>query len=275
VTAPPVAKAIEAKVAAARAVSQDFNREVVEVRKEQALATLAAAPIEHVEVAAAEREPNDGLLTTNIVALDTWVTGSVGAAKDADYYAFTAPEGPRDWIAVEVKNQSTSLEPRLELFDGEKTSLGSAHKTTAGADVAYRFVAPPKGRFTVRVSSYYGESVGVYALRVAATKAYDAHESNDDILAAKPMEIGSPLMTPTSSRLPCRTASTRSPRGSRTGGRRCIPRSACSTAPSRRSAARTTPRPAARRAMRGRPRARRPITSASRIITPTAPAPTR
>ena len=77
------------------------------------------------------------------MALDTWVTGAIGAAKDADYYAFTAPDGPRDWSAIEVKNQSTTLEPRLELFDGEKTSLGEAHKTTAGADLVYRFVATP------------------------------------------------------------------------------------------------------------------------------------
>ena len=188
-TAPALTKAIEAKVGAARAVSQDFNKQVVEVRKEQTLATLAATPVEHVDVAASEREPNDGLLSSNVMALDTWVTGAIGAAKDADYYAFTAPDGPRDWSAIEVKNQSTTLEPRLELFDGEKTSLGEAHKTTAGADLVYRFVATPGGHYTVRASSYYGESTGVYALRVAPTKAYDAAEPNDDILKAKPIAL--------------------------------------------------------------------------------------
>lgn len=186
-------KALEAKVDAARTISQEFNKQVVEVRKEQALATLAATPVAHIDIAAEEREPNDNLLSSNVLALDTWVTGAINAAKDADYYSFVAPEGPRDWLAIEFKNQSTTVEPRLELFDGEKTSQGVGHKTTAGADLVYRLVAVPGGRYTVRVSNYYGESQGVYALRVAATKAYDSFEPNDGILAAKPVEAGEPI----------------------------------------------------------------------------------
>jgi hypothetical protein len=188
-----LAKTLEVKIAAARTVSQEFNKQVVEVRKEQALATLAATPAEHVDITAQEREPNDSLLSANVMVRDTWVTGAIGAAKDADYYSFIVPEGPRDWIAIEFKNQSATLEPRLELFDGEKTSQGELHKTTPGADLVYRFVMTPGGHYTVRASNYYGESTGVYALRVAPAKAYDSFEPNDDILAAKPSALGKPI----------------------------------------------------------------------------------
>ena len=119
----------------------------------------------------------------------TWITGAIGAPKDVDYYSFSAPDGARDRIAIEFKNQSTTLEPRLELFDAEKTSQGEVHKTTSGADLIYRFVAIPGGRHTVRVSNYYGESTGVYALRVEPTKSFDGFEPNDGILAAKPLAL--------------------------------------------------------------------------------------
>ena len=93
--------------------------------------------------------------------LGKWITGSIGAPKDADYFAFTTPETHRDRIRVELQNRSTTLEPRIELFDAEKTSRGELHKTTPGADIAYTFVASPATAYVARVSNYYGESKGV------------------------------------------------------------------------------------------------------------------
>jgi hypothetical protein len=88
-----------------------------------------------------------------------------------------------------LQNRSTTLEPRLELFDAEKTSLGSTYKPTPGADVTYAFVADPATRYVVRASNAYGSSTGVYLMRVVATQSYDALEPNDDILHAKPIAI--------------------------------------------------------------------------------------
>jgi hypothetical protein len=192
--APAVTKeSIDSEIAAAQEISRTFNREVVAVRKEQALETLKATPPRNVAIEAQEREPNDDGLTTNEIALGAWITASIGAPKDADYFAFTTPAGHRDWIRIELQNRSTTLEPRLELFDHEKTSLGAVQKTTQGADLAYAFVGAPATSYVVRVSNYYGQSVGVYLLRVVATKAYDAYEPNDDILAAKSIALAAPV----------------------------------------------------------------------------------
>ena len=120
---------------------------------------------------------------------DTWITGSIGAPKDADFFAFTTPGTHRDLIRIELQNRSTTLEPRLELFDAEKTSHGEVHKTTQGADVTYAFYRNPATTYLVRVSNYYGESIGVYLMRVTAAKAYDAYEPNDDILSAKKIAL--------------------------------------------------------------------------------------
>jgi hypothetical protein len=189
----PIKEKIDSEVAAAKTISREFNREVVAVRKAQALESLQATPPRHVEIEAQESEPNDDGLATNEIRLGTWITGSIGAPKDADFFAFTTPDTHRDLIRIELQNRSTTLEPRLELFDAEKTSRGEVHKTTQGADVSYAFIAAPATTYLVRVSNYYGESVGVYLMRVAAVKAYDAHEPNDDILSAKEIAVAAPV----------------------------------------------------------------------------------
>jgi hypothetical protein len=185
--------AIQAKIKAARKTSREFNQEIVEVRRKQAIETLKALPPKHIEIVAQEQEPNDAILTTNVIELDKWVTGSIGSGKDADFYSFTTPPTHRDWIRVEVQNRSTTLEPQIQLFDTEKTHLASAKKTTVGADLKYAFVAGPDTRYTLRVSNYYGKSKGVYALRVAPAKAYDSLEPNQTILDAKPIKLANPV----------------------------------------------------------------------------------
>jgi hypothetical protein len=189
--APPVIQAkIDEEVKAAKEISREFNREVVQVRKEQAVERLKAVPPRNVAIEAQESEPNNDMLTTNSVPLAKWITGAVEAGDDSDYFVFTTPKTHRDRIQIELQNRSTTLEPRIRLYDAEKTSLGDRYKTTNGADMVYSFIAPPETTYIARVSNYYGKSTGVYLLRVVATKAYDAHEPNGDILHAKPIEIG-------------------------------------------------------------------------------------
>jgi hypothetical protein len=192
--APAVKERIESEVKAAQEVSRAFNSTVVAVREEQALATLRATPPRNVTIEAQESEPNDDGLATNAIALGTWITGAIGAPSDGDYFSFTSPEAHRDWMRIELQNRSATLEPKLELYDEEKSSLGAVNKTTPGADLSYAFVAAPSTPYAVRVSNYYGNSVGVYLLRVVAAKAYDAHEPNEDILSAKEIAVGAPLM---------------------------------------------------------------------------------
>ncbi len=190
------AKAAEAKAAIksnlkeARKISQNFNKKVRDVRRAQALETLEVMKPEHVDVSAKEQEPNNDLLSTNRVELGKWITASIGAGKDYDFYSFTTPPKYRDWIKIEIDNRSTTLEPRIGLFNSDKASIGSKHQTTSGANVAYVFVAAPESTFTFRASNYYGENVGAYLVRVTALKAYDAFEPNDTILTAAPITAG-------------------------------------------------------------------------------------
>lgn len=182
---PPAPASVAKAVEAARSVSRDFNQRVVEVRRTQALQSLEAIPDAQVEISAAEHEPNDDAFNANVIPLGAWAKAAINPADESDHYTFTTPETYRDWVRIEVQNRSTTLDPRVTLFDASKSNIASPYNGTAGGDLAYDFVAAPGSRFTVKLDSYYGKRTGVYLLRVSPQKAYDTHEPNDDILTAK------------------------------------------------------------------------------------------
>ena len=189
----PVAREeIMRQLEAARAVSKKFNNQVDEVRKTQVLQSLEVQKPSHVDVTATEREPNNDTLNTNVIEIGQWVTAAISEASDRDVYSFTTPETYRDWIKIELDNRSTTLEPRITLFDSDKTNLGNRYNTTAGANHSYSFVSAPGMRYSFQINNYYGKSTGAYLVRVVATKAYDNHEPNDGILDASPAKPGEP-----------------------------------------------------------------------------------
>ncbi len=186
---PEIAKKIEA----ARSVSKQFNLQVVGVQTQQTLRTLAAVPSSNVKITAKEREPNNDVLNTNIVTLGEWVSASIGEPKDNDYFSFTTPKTHRDWIRVEITNRSTTLEPNFQYYSSTKTHIGGTQNTTPGGDLTFSFVGAPDTTYMARISNYYGASVGVYNMRVIATKSYDEYEPNDGIFGAHEITSGSAI----------------------------------------------------------------------------------
>ncbi len=151
---------ISKDIEAARKISQSFNREVVEVRMAQALQTLELSQPKHVEVSAKEKEPNDDALNTNVIGLGEWVTAAIGDGKDQDYFSFRTPGKHRDWIKIELDNRSTTMEPRIYLYDADKKHIGNRYNTTPGANLSYAFVSAPDRRYTVRILELSWEQQG-------------------------------------------------------------------------------------------------------------------
>lgn len=186
---PELAAAVETAIATSRALNQD----VVRISREQQLQSLQTAAANKVAVEASEAEPNDDAFNANILTLAKVAKASVGAPGDKDTFTFTTPPDHRDWLRIELKNLSTTLEPNIELLDAAKTSLGAVRNTTAGGDVTYEFVATPSTTYSFRVSSYYGSATGVYAISATPAKAYDSFEPNETILTAKRVKEGIPV----------------------------------------------------------------------------------
>ena len=184
---------LSAAVDTAIATSRDLNQAVVRISREQQLQSLQTAAAKKLAINATEAESNDDALNANVLTLANPAKASIGAAKDVDVFTFTTPPDKRDWFRVELKNLSTTLEPNIELLDAAKTSLGTVRNTTAGGDVTYEFVALPSTTYSFRVSSFYGNATGVYAISTTPAKAYDSFEPNETILTAKRIAEGAAI----------------------------------------------------------------------------------
>ena len=142
-----------------------------------------------------EQEPNDNILGPNETPLAKNILGAISARSDIDFFKFTTPMPPRDILGVEIKNLSTNLKPRVQLWDSNKRHLWSnakyGHQVTSGQDIRYSFSAKPKTVYYLSVSSLGDQ--GKYELLLSPKRAFDTYEPNDDILSAKDAELGSPI----------------------------------------------------------------------------------
>jgi hypothetical protein len=142
-----------------------------------------------------EQEPNDNILSPNETPLTKNILGAINAKSDSDFFKFTTPMPPRDIIDVEVKNLSTNLKLRAQLWDSDKRHLWSnanyGNQVTSGQNIRYSFSARPNTVYYFSVSSLGGQ--GKYELSLSPKKAFDTYEPNDSILSAKDTDLGSPI----------------------------------------------------------------------------------
>ncbi len=187
------ARELTGAIETATATSQAFNRNIVKVRQDQAIAQLQVTPPAEVEVEAQEKEPNNDPLNTNAIELDTWITGAIADRADNDYYTFTTPGTHRDWYKIELENRSTTLEPEFHLYNANKAHITGKENGTKGANLSHNFVAGPDTKFFVQVRNDSRQTTGAYLLRILRYKSYDAFEPNHTILEAKPVSLNEPV----------------------------------------------------------------------------------
>jgi tetratricopeptide (TPR) repeat protein len=106
---------------------------------------------------------------------------------DKDYFSFTTPSGPRDYIRVTLRNQSTHFYPQLAAFDAQRAPIGGVSSPTgAGGDLTHTFPASPASTHIVAAFPY-GSAGGGYTLLVEPMRAFDDYEPNDTIQS--PLEV--------------------------------------------------------------------------------------
>src|ERR1019366_7044659 len=116
------------------------------------------------------------------------------AVNDVAFFRVTTPPPPRDLMAIEITNHSTTLAPVLKLFDDERriTNWGKiVHEP--GANLRQIVALPPNTTFYLQVSGY-GSSAGAYTLLFQPLKAFDSYEPNDDIYHAPRIALGTTIM---------------------------------------------------------------------------------
>lgn len=138
-----------------------------------------------------EIEPNGTLLSANLIALGRSVEADIASdIGDVDWYRFAAPAAPRDIVSIEINNQSQTLAPGLNIYDGAGALIQAAKADVLpGQSVTVRL--PPAPNATLHLEVFgEGHTSGRYVLAVRALRAFDAYEPNDDIFSATKINIG-------------------------------------------------------------------------------------
>ncbi|MBS1858532.1 MAG: hypothetical protein JST11_24400 [Acidobacteria bacterium] len=169
------------------ALARDINYQSVRQNLDRLkdIALDAANPLGH------EVEDNNSLESANLIAPGRPVDGEIMAAlNDIDCFKVTAPPAPRDILRIELAPKSRTLEPMMKVYGADRGLLDWVKGMGApGKTVSTTLSPAPNARLFLEVSGY-GDSAGLYTLSVTPLKAFDAHEPNDDIFSATPVQLG-------------------------------------------------------------------------------------
>lgn len=114
-------------------------------------------------------EPNDDILHAAHIGIGETIHANcmngVRRTKDNDYYRFTNLSRAQK-LKISLTNQSTTLRPALHVFDGNKSEIANAAKSTFGADVDLSFPAKPNATYYVWVEPSNEYDYGDYSLIV-------------------------------------------------------------------------------------------------------------
>jgi hypothetical protein len=115
--------------------------------------------------------------------------GRLHHEDDIDSFQFQSEPKLRDWIRIELKNQSDKLELVWRILDASRSPVHGWRGAEAGADVSDEFVASPASEYFVQVASQFHSTEGAYILSVAPQRRFDRYEPNDSMQAAASISL--------------------------------------------------------------------------------------
>src|SRR5437870_13105487 len=93
------------------------------------------------------------------------VNDKITDGGDTDFFCITKPAKYRAVVRVRIENQSTTLQPGINVFDSDKSRLGGDYHGTPGANFDYSFSVQPDTVYFVQVYGH-GPSAGDYSLLI-------------------------------------------------------------------------------------------------------------
>jgi hypothetical protein len=169
----------------AKTSSEELSKKVTELKATQP----KEKPGNEESSSGSEQEPNNTIFEANPFLIGATVSGEISGPDDTDFFKFHNNSKLRDIVKVNLENQSTTLQPDINVYDSNKSGLFDRYNYTSGANLEFDFVAEPGKDYYFRVSGASGTS-GKYKLSVKTQKAYDEYEPNDDAFSATPIKIG-------------------------------------------------------------------------------------
>ena len=138
-----------------------------------------------------EIEPNNTMTVANIIAPERPVEGEIMASvDDMDTFKVTTPPAPRDIVSIEVQPRTRLLEPMMKVYDDQHHLLQWINgKDAPGKSISITMAPPPNTTLFLQLAGY-GDTAGLYVLKVTPRKAFDQYEPNDEIYNSRPIRIG-------------------------------------------------------------------------------------
>jgi len=126
----------------------------------------------------------------NLIGLDRAVDGEV-VAGDSDTFRFLTPPAPRDILQLEIENLDKTLEMGVRVHDDDlRNDSGRIIAEPGGSFRKYVSQPPNQSLYLILWGAH--DSVGKYRITIKPMKSFDKLEPNDEIFAAKRIEVGQP-----------------------------------------------------------------------------------
>ena len=120
----------------------------------------------------AEREPNDGFATGQLVVPPLTLHGTIEKPRDVDVFRFVGHKGQRWRFAVTARKLGSPVDALLKLYDDKRRVVESCDDSGSDADPSFAVTLPRTGVYYLSVIDSHDQGGGIfpYVLSVSAEK---------------------------------------------------------------------------------------------------------
>ena len=117
----------------------------------------------------AEREPNDGFATGQLIILPLTLHGTIEKARDADVYRFVGRKGQRWQFAVTARKLGSPVDALLTLYDDKRRVVESCDDNGIDADPSFTVTLSRDGVYSLGVIDSHDQGGGIFPYVLSVT----------------------------------------------------------------------------------------------------------
>jgi hypothetical protein len=115
----------------------------------------------------AEKEPNNGFATAQVISVPQALDGSIQSGQDVDVYRITGLAGQRLRCEVWAARLGSPLDPTLTLYSSAGQILASADDSAGSRDPILTVTLPTAGVYWLSVADALDQGGGTHAYRLS------------------------------------------------------------------------------------------------------------
>ena len=119
----------------------------------------------------AEREPNDGFATGQVLVLPVTVHGTIDKPRDVDVYRFIGRKGQRWRFAMTARKLGSPVDALLTLYDDQRRVVESCDDNGTDADPSFTVALPRDGVYFLSVIDSHDQGGGIFPYLLSVTPA--------------------------------------------------------------------------------------------------------